>query len=105
MPLNEIQNSFVNKTARPHMETLVRILHQLVTFIEEYDAIQLTSYALPWDDTVLDDGRTDVPVLTGQDIKRLRDFSNTMNNVVGPMARQIMISLMVRNLKTVLCQN
>ena len=102
MALNEVQHAFVNGAGRPHMETLVRILHQLDVFVADYDALQAGPDALPEDGTILDDGRTDAPQLTGLHLKQLLDFSNNMSAIVGPTAKQVLIGLMVRDLNTVL---
>lgn len=102
MPLNPVQDKFVQEAARPHMETLIRILHELDTFIADYDALQGTSDALPEDATVLDDGRVDAPALSGLNIKQLRDFSATMSADVSAVAKDVLISKMVRPLSMVL---
>ena len=102
MPLNEVQIAFLNEAARPHMETLVRNLHELDTWVADYDALQAGPDFLPEDGTVLDDGRTDAPSLPGANVKALRDFSADMSAVVTPAAKQILISLMVRSLGVVL---
>lgn len=105
MPLNEVQSRFVNEAARPHMESIVRILHELDTFVADYDAIQGSSDALVEDATILDDGRTDAPLLSGANIKSLRDFSANMSAIVSPSAKDVLISKMVRALSTVLKLN
>ena len=105
MPINEVQDAFVQEAARPHMERIVRYLHGLDTFVLDYDAIQSGPDALPEDSTVLDDGRTDAPILTGANVRALRDFSSNMSAIVTPNAKQILISLMVRDLNTVLGLN
>ena len=102
MPLNQVQNSFVNEAARPHFETFIRVVHELDTFVADYDAIQGSADALPEDATVLDDGRTDAPQLTGQDLKNLRDFSANMSAILTPTAKDALISKMVRSLAVVL---
>lgn len=106
MPLNTVQQDFVNGAARPHMETLVRILHELDSFVADYDALQATGDALPIDATVLDDAgsapRDDAPNLTGADLQNLRDFSANMSAVVGAAAKQTLIARMVRSLSKVL---
>ena len=32
---NQAQRDFINNAARPHMETLIRILHELDTYFED----------------------------------------------------------------------
>lgn len=106
MPLNIVQQDFVNDAARPQMETIIRIIHELDTFVVDYDALQSTADALPTDTTVLDDAgstpRDDAPILTGKNVSDLRDFSNNMSAVITANAKNVLISLMVRNLSTVL---
>lgn len=102
MPLSEIQKPFVAGVVRPQMETIIRNLHELSVFVDDYDALQATVNALPEDDTVLDDEVAGGPTLTGLNVKQLRDFSNNMSAVVTPAAKQILISLMTRDLATVL---
>ena len=106
MPLNTVQQDFVNGAARPHMETLVRVLHELDSFVADYDALQSTGDALPTDATVLDDAgnapRDDAPNLTGADLQNLRDFSANMSAIVGTVAKQTLIARMVRPLAAVL---
>lgn len=111
MALNQIQRDFVNGAARPHMETVVRILHELDTFVADYDALQASSDALPEDATVMDDNtsgtgpRTDAPQLTGALVKALRDYSAAMSAVVTANAKQTLIGKMVRALSVVLRLN
>ena len=105
MPLNPVQIAFLNEAARPHMETLVRNLHELDTWVADYDALQAGPDNLPEDGTVLDDGRVDAPTLTGANVKALRDFSANMSAIVTPGARRVLIGLMVRSLGTVLRLN
>ena len=108
MPLNQVQRDFVNGSARPHMEEVIRALHVLDTFVVDYDALQSTSDALPIDSTVLDDNsngdgpRSDAPTLTGTNVKALRDYSANMSAIVSPAAKQILISKMIRSLAVVL---
>lgn len=105
MPLTQVQNSFVNEAVRPHMETIVRILHELDTFVADYDAMQASPDALIEDATVLDDGRPDAPALTGANLKSLRDFSANMSAVVTPAAKEVLVGKMVRSLAVVLKLN
>lgn len=108
MPLNPVQVDFINQAARQHMETVVRILHELDIFAADYDALQGGVDALPEDGTVLDDAeggagpRADAPELTGLVLKQLRDFSASMSAVVTPTAKDTLISRMVRSLGVVL---
>jgi len=106
MALNQVQQDFINNAARPHMEVMIRVLHELDTFIADYDALQGSADALPTDATVLDDAgatpRDDAPILTGADLQNMRNFSNTMSAVVGTAAKETLIGKMVRNLNTVL---
>jgi hypothetical protein len=106
MPLNQVQQDFVNQAARQHMETVVRSLHELDTFVADYDSLQAGVDALPEDATVLDDAgaapRTDAPELTGANVKALRDFSANMSAIVGASAKQTLIGKMVRSLGVVL---
>ncbi len=106
MPLNRVQQDFVNEAARPHMEVIVRVLHELDTFVADYDALQGSVDALPEDATVIDDAgsgpRTDVPGLTGAQIKTLRDLSAAMSAEVNPTTKDVLISKMVRALSAVL---
>jgi len=102
MPLNEVQDAFLNNAGRPHMETVVRILHELDTFVADYDAIQGSADALPEDATVLDDGRTDAPTLTGAQLKTLRDVSANMSAQINAATKGVLISKMVRALAVVL---
>ena len=105
MALNEVQNAFVQNAARPHMETIVRILHLLDTFPADYAALQAGPDALPTDAVALDDERTDAPALSGADIANLSTFSAAMSAVVGATAKEVLIGLMVRDLNTVLGLN
>lgn len=104
--LNQVQQDFVNVAARQHMETLIKALHDLDTFVADYDALQASANALPEDATVLDDAgaspRADAPELTGTNLKALRDFSANMSAIVTDPAKQILVSLMVRSLNNVL---
>jgi len=106
MALNQVQQDFVNGAARPHMEVIVRVLHELDTFVADYDALQLSADALPEDVTPLDDAgaapRDDAPQLTGANVKALRDFSANMSLVVGGVAKTTLIAKMVRALSVVL---
>ena len=108
MPLNGVQIAFVNEAARQHMENIVRSLHQLDTFVLDYDAIQATADALPVDATVLDDNaagdapREGAPTLTGLNVKQLRDFSAAMSAEISPAAKLVLIGKMVRALNVVL---
>lgn len=104
--LNQVQQDFVSQAARQHMETLIKALHDLDTFVADYDALQASANALPEDATVLDDAgaapRSDAPELTGANVKALRDFSNNMSAIVTDPAKQVLVSLMVRSLNNVL---
>ena len=106
MPLNQVQQDFVNNAARPHMEEMIRMVHVLDTYIADYDALQATADSLPIDATVLDDAgatpRDDAPILTGADLQNMRNFSNSMSAVIGTAAKQTLVGKMVRNLNTVL---
>lgn len=106
MALNIVQQKFINEAARPHMEDIIKALYILDNFVTDYDAIQSSSNILPEDATVLDDAgstpREDAPQLSGLNVKQLRDFSANMSAVVTPTAKEILISLMVRSLNTVL---
>ena len=107
--LNQVQQDFINNAARPHMESMIRILHDLDTFIADYDALQASVDALATTTVVLDDAgaspRTDAPNLTGTDSQNMRNFSANMSLVVGAPAKQALIGKMVRNLNTVLKLN
>ena len=102
MPLNPVQIAFLNEAARPHMETLVRNLHELDTWVADYDALQAGPDNLPQTTAILDDGRADAPALTGANVKALRDFSENMSAIVTPGAKQVLTGLMVRSLSAVL---
>ena len=106
MALNQVQQDFVNNAARPHLEVMIRIIHQLDTFIADYDAIQATGDALPTDTTILDDAgaapRDDAPNLTGTDLANMKTFSANMSAVVGATAKNVLIGKMVRELSSVL---
>jgi hypothetical protein len=108
MALNIVQRDFVNDAARPHMEQIVKALHVLDTFVADYDALQSSADALPVNSTVLDDGpdgtapRDDAPVLTGGQVKALRDLSASMSAVIDAPTKEILISKMVRALAVVL---
>lgn len=106
MPLNTVQTSHINGAARPMLETLIKIAHDLDTFVADHDAIQASSDALPTTSAVLDDAgdapRDDAPNLTGADLQNLRDFSANMSAVLTDPAKQILIGKMVRPLNTVL---
>ena len=109
MALNQVQQDFVNNASRPHLEVMIRILHELDTFIADYDAIQASGDALPTDSTILDDAgaapRDDAPNLTGTDLANMKTFSANMSAIVGATAKQVLISKMVRSLNTVLKLN
>lgn len=109
MALNQVQQDFVNNAARPHMEVMIRILHELDTFISDYDALQASADILPIDTTILDDAgaapRIDAPILTGADLANMKTFSANMSAVVGATAKQVLIGKMVRSLNTVLKLN
>lgn len=104
MALNEVQVKFLNETARPFLETMVRILDDLDTFIADYDAIQAGSDALPTDATVLDDNvtgtgpRSDAPTWTGSNVAALRTYSASMRAVVNTAAEQVLVQKCVRPL-------
>ncbi len=100
--LNEVQIAFVNEAARPHIEQIIKAIYRLDTFVADYDAIQATCEVLPIDGTVLDDGRTDAPALTGADLVLLRNFSETMSGNVSAAAKEALIGKMVRSLNVVL---
>jgi len=106
MALNQVQQDFVNNAARPHMETLVRILHELDTYVADYDALQASTDALPVDTTVLDDAgaapRGDAPILQGNHTQTMRDLSASMSAVISGAVKEILIGKMKRNLNTVL---
>ena len=108
MPLNQVQIDFVNEAARPHLETFIRAVHELDTFVADYDALQGTADSIPEDATVLDDGdggtapRADAPTLTGADLKNLRDFSANASAVLTAPANAALIARMVRPLAVVL---
>lgn len=108
MALNQVQVKFINEAARVHMESIVKALHTLDTFVADYDALQATADALPEDATVMDDNttgtapRADAPQLTGLNVKQLRDFSASMSAVVNAAAKQVLVGKMVRPLGTVL---
>ena len=109
MALNQVQQDFINNAARPHMESMIRIVHELDTFIADYDALQATADALAVDAVVLDDAgsapRSDAPNLTGADIQNMRNFSQNMSLVIGNTAKTVLIGKMVRSLNTVLKLN
>lgn len=109
MPLNKVQQDFINTAARPHMEVIVRVLHELDTFTADYDALQSSADAIPEDATVMDDAggapRTDAPQLTGAQVKMLRDLSAQMSAIVTPVVKETLISKMVRSLGSVLRLN
>ena len=106
--MNQVQIKHVNETARPFMESLVKIKHDLDVFVADYDALQAGNDALPEDSTVLDDNvtgnapRDDAPQLIGQNLKALRDFAASMSSVVSAQAEQVLIQKMVRSLAVVL---
>ena len=106
MALNTVQQDFVNNAARPHMEVLVRILHELDTYIADYDAIQSTSDVLPTDANVLDDAgispRDDAPNLTGADLQTMRDLSANMSAISTGGVKTVLISKMKRSLSSIL---
>lgn len=108
MPLNQVQVDHVNEAVRPHMETLIRVLHELDTFVADHDALQNSADALPTDTTVMDDGpggtapRTDAPQLTGAQVQTLRDLSANMSAEVNAATKDILIGKMVRPLAVVL---
>ncbi len=106
--MNQVQIDFINNTVRPQMETIIRDLHELDTFVADYDAIQAGSDAIPEDATVMNDNRTgdaprsDAPELTGAQIKVLRDLSASMSAIIDGPTKQTLVSRMVRALATVL---
>lgn len=106
MALNKVQQDFINNAARPHMETLVRILHALDTYAADYDALQSSSDALTISATILDDAgaspRDDAPQLSGADLKTMKTLSTAMSAVINAGTKNVLISKMVRNLNTVL---
>jgi histidine ammonia-lyase len=106
MALNQVQQDFVNGAARPQMEVIVRILHELDTFVEDYDALQGSADALPTDSTVLDDAgsapRDDAPELTGAQLQTLRNVSENMSLEINAATKDTLISKMVRPLAIVL---
>jgi len=106
MALNQVQQDFINNAARPHMEVMIRILHELDTYVADYDALQGSADALPIDATVLDDAgaapRDDAPILTGADLQNMRNFSENMSAPVGAVAKDVLISKMVRTLNSIL---
>ncbi len=102
MPLNEVQNSHVQEAVRPHMETIIRVLHDLDTFVADHDALQGSADALSETNAPLDDGRTDAPVLTGAQVKTLRDLSASMSLVIDAPTKETLVSKMVRPLALVL---
>ncbi len=105
MALTTVQNKFVQEAARPHLEVMIRILHELDTYIADYDAIQASPDAIPEDTVDLDDGRTDAPAITGADLKTLRDKGITMSAVITPAVKTALVGKMVRSLSTVLKLN
>ena len=106
MPLNTVQQDFVNNAARPHMEIIVRILHELDTYVADYDALQSSVDALQIDSVILDDAgdipRDDAPNLSGADLQTMRDLSSNMSAIINAGTKTVLISKMVRNLNTVL---
>lgn len=106
MALNKVQQDFINSAARPHMETMIKILHDLDTFIADYDALQSGIDSISEVGTVLDDAgdnpRSDAPQLTGSDVKSLYNLSVSMSAVVSSSVKTTLISRMVRSLNIVL---
>ncbi len=106
----QVQRDFINSAARPYMEVLIRILHELDTFIADYDALQGSADVLAVDSVTLNDdtattARADAPILTGADIKAMRDLSSTMSATINGATKTILIGKMVRPLNTVLKLN
>ncbi len=106
MALNQVQQDFINNAVRPHMEVMIRILHELDTFVADYNALQNSVDALPTDATILDDAgaapRTDAPQLTGSNLQSMGSLSTAMSAVINAATKDVLISKMVRNLNTVL---
>ena len=107
MALNRVQKDHINGAVRPHMETLVRILHELDTFVADHDALQGSGDALEVNGTVMNDGdgdnpRTDAPQLSGAQIKTLRDLSAAMSLEVNAATKAVLVGKMVRPLSAVL---
>jgi len=106
----KVQRDFINNAARPHMEVMIRILHELDTFIADYDALQGSTDVLATDNVTLNDNdaataRSDAPTLTGADIAAMRNLSSTMSGAIVPATKTILIGKMVRPLNTVLKLN
>lgn len=104
---NQVQRDFINNAARPHMEEMIRMIHVLDTYVADYNALQGSVDALGVDATILNDGddttpRSDAPQLSGADLQNMRNFSENMSAVVGAIAKDQLISKMVRNLNSVL---
>lgn len=106
MPLNQVQQDFINNAARPHMEILVRIKHELDTFVRDYDAIQSSVDTIPVTATVLDDAgenpRADAPILYGNHIETMRNLSANMSSVIDGITEEVLISKMKRTLSSIL---
>lgn len=102
--LNEEQRNYVNGTARPQIERLVAIWHELDAFVREADNQQdpIANVA-----DILNDGtngttpRTDGPQLMGSHITQLRNFCANMRDQISSTALNTLITLMVRDFRTV----
>lgn len=99
MPLNTVQVAFVNESARPMVESLIRYRSELEAFVLQFDNQQ---DAIPTSAVALDDNSTgtaprdDAPLLTGQRVSQLRTFANDMFSQIDSVALDILVSLAVR---------
>ena len=96
--MNQVQIDFINTAARPQMELLVRVLHELDTFVADYDALQGGPDAIAEDATVMDDNaagdgpRDDAPTLSGEEVKTIRNLSASMSAEVSAPVKSILIA-------------
>ena len=103
--LNEVQRAFISETVRPFLEDMVRITSRMDTFMLDYDNQQ---NAIATTETDLGDGvdgtapRTDAPVMTGTQLGTLRTIVTTMRAGITAGQYNALISLLVRDLNTVI---
>jgi hypothetical protein len=102
--INQVQRTFVQGSARQHIETVIRFKSLLDSYVDDYDN-QQTPIAETAD--IINDNRDltaprdDAPNLTGNDLKTLRDLSQIMSNTLDTAYENDLISLAARPVSSI----
>ena len=105
--LDDVQKAFVQESVRPMIEDILKFKHKLDAFVDDYDNQQV---AITVNGDTLNDGigeapRVGAPELTGTRISQLRTVAANMSTELDGPTYNILVSLAVRDLNTILSGN